>query len=139
MIWVWIRKYQKFGGALLLTVLTFGAGWQLGRVMSPYYAAHPIVFQEAAGVPTPNAQALQALQIKPSPTPAATVAAAATTTPSSNKGMYVGSVNSDLYHDPSCPSASRIKEANQVWFASREEAESAGYSPSACTKEKLGL
>lgn len=136
MFLVWFRKYQKFGGVVLLLLLTFAAGWQLGRVMSPYYAAHPIVFQETAGQPSPD---LQALQAKSSVVPEPSIAAATTTAPTLNQGKYVGSVNSDLYHDPSCPSASRIKVANQVWFASREEAEKAGYSPSACTKEKLAL
>lgn len=139
MFFVWFRKYQKFGGLVLMLLLTFAAGWQLGRVMSPYYAAHPIVFQEALGQPSPNVQAkLQQLQQAATPQP--TVAAAATASPvAASKGLFVGSVNSDLYHDPSCPSASRIKEANQVWFGSREEAEAVGYSPSACTKAKLGL
>lgn len=134
MFLVWFRKYRKFGGVVLLTLLTFAAGWQLGRVMSPYYAAHPIVFQEAPGQPVPNTQAqLQQLQqAKPN-------VAAATITPTSSKGLYVGSVNSNLYHDSACPAAKRIKEANQVWFGSREEAEAAGYSPSQCTKGKLGI
>lgn len=151
MILVWFRKYQQFGGLLLALLLTFVAGWQLGRTMSPYYAAHPIVFQEAAGQPSPNVQAGlqelqhqgQALQAKTSAAPQPTVAAAQQNRPASPssplKGVYVGSVNSDLYHDPACSAASRIKEANQVWFASREDAENAGYSPSACTREKLGL
>ena len=52
---------------------------------------------------------------------------------------YVASVNSDLFHDHSCPSASRIKEENQVWFGSVEEAQAAGYSPSQCTRDRLGL
>lgn len=136
MISLWFRKYHKQGGLVLAFLLTFAAGWQLGRVMSPYYAAHPIVFQEAPGQPTPNVQA-QLQQLQQSAQPEPTVAAAATKTP--QRGLFVGSVNSDLYHDPACPAASRIKEANQVWFTSREDAESQGYSPSACTKQKLGL
>lgn len=128
-------------------VLTFAAGWQVGKVMSPYYAAQPIVFREAScdtactsPVPQASAEALnslldesRALQADTKTSPRPTVAAAVA------KVGFVGSINSDLYHDPSCPSASRIKLTNQVWFASREEAERAGYSPSKCTKEKLGL
>lgn len=44
-------------------------------------------------------------------------------------GMYVGSKNSDKYHLPHCSGAQRIKESNKVWFASKEEAEAAGYTP----------
>ncbi|MBO5452806.1 MAG: hypothetical protein J6A69_02445 [Clostridia bacterium] len=40
---------------------------------------------------------------------------------------YVGSVNSDIYHDPECQWANRIKEDNEIWFASAEEAEDEGY------------
>lgn len=43
--------------------------------------------------------------------------------------LYVGSKNSDKYHLPDCPGASRIKEENKIWFSSEEEAESLGYTP----------
>lgn len=46
-----------------------------------------------------------------------------------NKGQYVASKNSNKYHLPSCSGAKRISEANKIWFASREEAESRGYTP----------
>lgn len=49
--------------------------------------------------------------------------------PSDAVGQYVGSKNSDKYHLPSCSGAERIAEANKVWFASREAAEAAGYTP----------
>lgn len=45
------------------------------------------------------------------------------------EGQYVGSKNSDKYHLPSCRWAKRIKSENQVWFSSKEEAESKGYQP----------
>lgn len=130
-MWLWIQKHQNKILPAIAVIIAFGAGFQIGKVTSPYYTAHPIVFSENAQV-SPPIPALEAL-VAPSVTPTATVAAAKT------EGKFVGSVNSDLYHDPSCPSASRIKPANQVWFESREEAEKAGYSPSVCTKEKLVL
>lgn len=132
-MWMWIQKHQNKILPAIAVIIAFGAGFQIGKVTSPYYAAHPIIFSEGAQI-SPSASDLEALVVSPSPT--ASVAAATTT---ATQGKFVGSVNSDLYHDPSCPSASRIKEANQVWFESREDAERAGYSPSACTKEKLGL
>lgn len=42
---------------------------------------------------------------------------------------YVGSRNSDKYHLPTCRHAGKIAEENLVGWASREEAEAAGYSP----------
>lgn len=49
-------------------------------------------------------------------------------------GKYVGSKNSDKYHAPWCSGALRIKEENQIWFATKEEAESAGYTPASNCK-----
>lgn len=46
-----------------------------------------------------------------------------------NQGLFVGSKNSDKYHYPWCSGAQRIKEENQIWFSSKEEAEKLGYSP----------
>ncbi|MEK7621711.1 MAG: hypothetical protein AAB415_00875 [Patescibacteria group bacterium] len=46
-------------------------------------------------------------------------------------GTLVGSKNGTKYHYPWCGGASRIKEENKVWFASKEEALSRGYTPAA--------
>lgn len=48
---------------------------------------------------------------------------------SSLAGVYVGSRTSTKYHLPTCSGAKRIKEENKVWFKSKEEAESRGYTP----------
>jgi len=50
------------------------------------------------------------------------------------QGMYVGSKNGTKYHLPWCSGAKRISDANKVWFASKEEAASAGYTPAANCK-----
>jgi hypothetical protein len=50
---------------------------------------------------------------------------------SGKEGSYVASKNSDLYYFPWCGIVSRIKDKNKVWFASRIDAEKAGYKPSA--------
>lgn len=41
--------------------------------------------------------------------------------------VFVGSVNSNKYHWPDCPSAKKIAPQNQIWFLSEEEARAAGY------------
>lgn len=44
---------------------------------------------------------------------------------------FVASVSGTKYHLPHCTGAARIKEENQVWFATAEEATIAGYEPAA--------
>jgi hypothetical protein len=46
------------------------------------------------------------------------------------EGLVV-SKNGSAYHLPWCSGAKRIKEENKVWFATSEEAISAGYRPAA--------
>lgn len=48
---------------------------------------------------------------------------------SDSGGSYVGSVNSDKFHYPSCSYANRIKSSNIITFSSRDDALSSGYSP----------
>lgn len=45
------------------------------------------------------------------------------------EGKYVGSLQSDKYHLPSCRWAEKISPVNQIWFDTKEEAEKAGYKP----------
>lgn len=47
------------------------------------------------------------------------------------EGQFVGSVNSNVYHYPSCTYAQNIKPANQIWFSDAADAVSHGYRP--CT------
>jgi hypothetical protein len=47
---------------------------------------------------------------------------------------YVASKNGTKYHLPWCSGAKRIKEENKVFFATKEEAEKAGYTPAANCK-----
>lgn len=51
------------------------------------------------------------------------------TTSQKSSGVYVGSVDSDKYHNPSCRFAEEILPENEIWFDSTEDAESSGYSP----------
>ena len=53
---------------------------------------------------------------------------AETTSPRSS-GVYVGSVDSDKYHNPSCRFAKEILPENEIWFDSIEDAQNSGYSP----------
>ena len=50
------------------------------------------------------------------------------------QGQFVASRNGTKYHFPWCPGAQQMKEANKIWFATREDAEQAGYTPAANCK-----
>lgn len=52
----------------------------------------------------------------------------------SEKGMYVGSKNSNKFHLPWCSGAQRISEENKVWFQTKDEALAMGYIPAANCK-----
>lgn len=138
--WAFWQTHRQKIGSVLVGLLLFLAGWQLGRVTSPYYAASPIIFEDrqcsACSSSGGSLTELQALQGEGAATTQAV--AGATQGLPVQAGTFVASVNSDLYHHSTCSSASRIKPENQLWFASAEEAEAAGYLPSACTKEKFG-
>lgn len=47
----------------------------------------------------------------------------------------IGSKNSDKYHYPWCPGFKQISDANKVVFASKEDAEKAGYTKASNCKE----
>ena len=57
--------------------------------------------------------------------------------PPTKSAAFVASKNSDKYHLPTCSMASKIAPENLVSFASKEEAEKAGYKPcQICCKSK---
>ena len=129
------KQNDKKTSRLLALVIVFGLGWYLGRIMSPYYNTTPIIFQDrqcsACSSSGGTAQELQALKSEGEGESAAQVAG----TTSQTQGEFVSSINSNLYHHASCPSASRIKPENQQWFATAEEARAAGLTPSKCTHD----
>ena len=49
-------------------------------------------------------------------------------------GGYVASKSGTKYHLPWCAGAQAIKESNKIYFATKEEAEKAGYAPAANCK-----
>lgn len=53
----------------------------------------------------------------------------AETTSQKSYGVYVGSIDSDKYHNPGCRFAKEILPENEIWFDSTEDAQNSGYSP----------
>lgn len=140
--WVFVKTNSAKIQLFLIGVLLFLAGWHVGRLMSPYYSSSEIIFNDrdctqcsSSGGTSEELSQLREEGIAlntPSPLVAGILSAR-------EGDQFVASVNSDLFHHISCPSAQRIKEENQIWFSSIEEARSAGFQPSSCTEEKLGL
>lgn len=136
-LWVFVKKHDQRVMRILLGVALFLAGWQLGRVMSPYYATQPIVFEDrqcsacsSSGGSVSQLEDLRAAGVAmQEDTKAPTVAGV---TSGVEGQQFVASKNSTLYHHVSCSTVSRIKAENRVWFASADEARSAGLSPSQC-------
>lgn len=48
---------------------------------------------------------------------------------SKSEQMYVGSINSNIYHYPWCEWAQKINPENEIWFDSPEDAQAHGYRP----------
>ena len=141
LLWAFFKQHNRLIFNVLLGILLFASGWQLGRAMSPYYDSRPIVFQDrectncaSSGGSVAELQDIQEQGIasREEEEGEPEVAGAQTA-----QGEYVASVNSNLFHHVSCSSASRISPQNQVWFATIDEAQGAGYSPSKCTEDLL--
>ncbi|MDZ4347565.1 MAG: hypothetical protein U1E51_34575, partial [Candidatus Binatia bacterium] len=124
-LWVLVKTKRELLSGILLGLVLFGAGWQTGRVSSPYYAANPIIFSDTSSANSPAGDQEQLVDLQEQGialrSPAATavnantatpaVAAASTTAPTM---LFVGSVNSTLYHHKDCSTAKRIKTENQI-------------------------
>ncbi len=41
--------------------------------------------------------------------------------------IYVGSINSNIYHYPHCEWAKKIYKSNEIWFSNKNSAEETGY------------
>jgi hypothetical protein len=74
-------------------------------------------------------------EVAPAPLrmPTSTAAASQVAAPAA-QGNYVASKSGTKYHLPWCSGAQRIKEENKVFFATKEEAEAAGYTPASNCK-----
>lgn len=95
--------------ALLILVLAL-ASFGLGRLSKSAETQSPVAIYEAF----PAAGASSGVGI---PDQAA------------SGGDFVASIKGSKYHFPWCPGAKQMNEENKIWFATKEEAEAAGYTP----------
>lgn len=84
-------------------------------------------------VSEPVSEPTSAPASEPAPEPSTPVTE--TISPKSS-GVYVGSVDSDKYHNPSCRFAKEILPENEIWFDSAEDAQASGYSPCGSCRPK---
>ena len=108
---------------VLASSLAFGAGILVGKDLAKAEAADGFWIEQlpqelvpAAGGP---AAAYSALSF-PAPEPLG-----------EGSGTYMASKNGTKYYLPTCGSAKRIKPENRIWFATKADAEAAGYGPAA--------
>lgn len=89
---------------------------------------------ESTATPTPDPTKEPVATPEPTPTPKPTATPTPTPAPTStppaisSQGKYVGSIESDKYHRPSCRWVKKILPENEIWFDSAEDAEAQGYS-----------
>jgi len=131
----WIKKYQAdiaiVAGFILVAAIAFGAG----RLSAPQIVRNPIMLDE------PNSSSNVNLYANVSQPLAGGVgdpveSPSAITGQGTQKGIFVGSKNSNKYHWPWCAPAKNIKPENQVWFQTESQAQAAGYSPSSCIQSQ---
>jgi len=116
------HKIKSFLGILdrkdvymaLLIIFTAISSYLLGILSSKDSDRVPVTIRNTGAVVTATDTVIQT---KPAPTT------------DTARGLYVGSKSGTKYHLPTCSGAQRISESNKVWFATKAEAEKAGYTP----------
>lgn len=108
------------GVLILSATLAFGLGILAGRDMAKAEGKDGFWIEQLPEKPLPSAAA-----------PAAAIKAFEPTIVAPTSGTYMASKNGTKYYLPTCGSAKRIKAENRVWFATKAEAEAAGYGPAA--------
>ena len=80
--------------------------------------------------PPPAPASTPAPTTSPSSAPASTVTTSySSSAPESSSALYVGNLNTHKFHLASCRYVSKMKDANKVYFNTRQEAIDAGYTP----------
>lgn len=124
---------ERFMLAALIFVVA-GASFFIGRLSGTdhatqkTYADTPIVITQKTDKSNENGSSSSTVVEAPK------VAAQGSLPHASTTGSYVGSRRGERYHLPWCSGAKTISEENKIWFASKEEAESLGYTPAANCK-----
>jgi hypothetical protein len=112
-------EYLLAGLIIGASVASFG----LGRLSAGEGDVHTLPEPQSTG---------QEARALPTTTPAAPPTSPTTATVPA--GGYVASKNGTKYHLPWCSGAKQISEQNKIFFATKAEAEAAGYTPASNCK-----
>lgn len=131
------RDWVILGCLGLTATLAFGSGLYVARQNQP--SKDPLWIEQlppeelpgSISSSTKGAVTTSSVAGKES-TKTAPPAAAAAALPQS--GNYIASKTGSKYYLPTCAAAKRIKDENKRWFATKQEAEAAGYQPAANCK-----
>jgi hypothetical protein len=113
-------------------IMSAGTAFFLGRITHIEAARPPVVIRQFPAVTEP----IKVPRVS-APTPVSATATAGKAqqgsqgSPPAPKGLFVASKTGKKYQLPTCLGAKNIAEAKKIWFASKEEAEKAGYTPAA--------
>jgi len=110
---------------MLLIVLVGTGGFGLGRLSKIKEGKEPVKILNEASALNQNTPTTIHMGAGVPPIESQTAAVG---------GAYVASKSGAKYHYPWCAGAQSIKEENKIWFATREDAERAGYAPAANCK-----
>lgn len=123
--WGKARMDQIPGHAITVAILvlsstaSFGLGILAGKDMEQMGVDEELWIEDREVVP-------KGATTKTSPLPAAAIKAL----PGVPGVGFVASKSGTKYYLPTCSGVARIKEANRVWYATKEEAEAVGLTPS---------
>lgn len=104
----------------IIILVAFGS-FGLGRLSKIEDSKTPIRIENSAEVTKSGAISSQTASIMLSQ-------------PNSQEGQLVGSTGGTKYHFPWCSGAKTISEANKIYFTSKADAESKGYTPASNCK-----
>lgn len=134
-----LNNWQR---ALIIVLATIMATYSAAGVQSdsknksptptPISTIEPTVKPDPTVDPTekPTPQPTEEPTPDPTPIPTEKPTPEPTEEPvTSSQEKYVGSIDSNKYHYPSCRFAEEILPENEIWFDSEEDAEAQGYVP----------
>ncbi len=127
-----IKAEHKVWWLILVIVLIGTLGFGLGRFSGLRGAKEPIsiVYPDLATSTANLNNNIETDDVKSDTPKKGSGVETATVIPVvQTSGQYVASRVGTKYHYPWCGSAKQIKEENKIWFATRAEAEAAGYTP----------
>ncbi|MEK7538340.1 MAG: hypothetical protein AAB552_00720 [Patescibacteria group bacterium] len=111
---------------LVVMLVAFGS-FGLGRLSKIESTKTPVRIENAPIVTDETFKMLGADSSKPN-------SLSANVAEMTSEAELVGSKNGTKYHYPWCSGANRITESNRIYFASKSDAEKAGYTPASNCK-----